>query len=809
MRKSILQGISSRRRSLLLGMLMLPAVLVQAQTRQVENLNWGWRFQAGDVPGAGQPLFDDTRWREVDLPHDFQIEQPWVAPASDEKADNTDVAANIKSRLSSRGFKEMGQGWYRYHLTPDASLKDKRVVLDFGGIMYVGDVYLNGERIGGTDYGYVGFEVDLTGRLRWGEDNVIAVRADTREPQNSRWYTGGGLFRSVKLITTSADQFFTRHPLYITTRENRYVKISAEFTNRGRDRQSSLRVRILDPDGQQVYEGTATRRRNTQSRTMEAQMPEIEIPSPQLWDIDSPRLYTVVAQLLREDGTVADEVSERFGIRTVEIGPDYGLRLNGRKVLLQGYANHHSLGALGAANYPRAIKKRLELMKQFGINHIRTSHNPYSREFIELCDECGILVVDELYDKWTRQHTGGRVPFEQLWQYDVPEWVKRDRNSPSVVMWSLGNELQQDPNMPFNDFGVTMYKLQKALLQRYDSTRLVTVAMHPRYRNWDTDSLPCDLAMQTDVQAYNYRYMYFPGDGRRFPWMTFYQSEAAVAAMGPNFFEMDLDKVIGLAYWGAIDYLGESQGWPAKGWAQGVFDIALEPKPKAYLMKSMFKPDEPLVHIAVVDSRGDQMWNGVQTGNDGLSDHWDRKPGTHLQLITYTNADEVELVVNGKSLGRKANPTGDAKRRNQIRWDDVEYQPGKAVAIAYKGGREVARHQVETPGKAVKLVAVPDQNGWQADGLDLQHVRIYAVDSKGRRVYSAQHELQFGTEGAARIAAVSNGNIRSDELYCTDHIHLYNGSAMVILRAGRQPGSVVLTTRAEGLKPLKTKLTCK
>ena len=809
MRKSILQGISSRRRSLLLGMLMLPAVLVQAQTRQVENLNWGWRFQAGDVPGAGQPLFDDTRWREVDLPHDFQIEQPWVAPASDEKADNTDVAANIKSRLSSRGFKEMGQGWYRYHLTPDASLKDKRVVLDFGGIMYVGDVYLNGERIGGTDYGYVGFEVDLTGRLRWGEDNVIAVRADTREPQNSRWYTGGGLFRGVKLIATSADQFFTRHPLYITTRDNRYVNISAEFTNRGRDRQSSLRVRILDPDGQQVYEGTATRRRNTQSRTMEAQMPEIEIPSPQLWDIDSPRLYTVVAQLLREDGTVADEVSERFGIRTVEIGPDYGLRLNGRKVLLQGYANHHSLGALGAANYPRAIKKRLELMKQFGINHIRTSHNPYSREFIELCDECGILVVDELYDKWTRQHTGGRVPFEQLWQYDVPEWVKRDRNSPSVVMWSLGNELQQDPNMPFNDFGVTMYKLQKALLQRYDSTRLVTVAMHPRYRNWDTDSLPCDLAMQTDVQAYNYRYMYFPGDGRRFPWMTFYQSEAAVAAMGPNFFEMDLDKVIGLAYWGAIDYLGESQGWPAKGWAQGVFDIALEPKPKAYLMKSMFKPDEPLVHIAVVDSRGDQMWNGVQTGNDGLSDHWDRKPGTHLQLITYTNADEVELVVNGKSLGRKANPTGDAKRRNQIRWDDVEYQPGKAVAIAYKGGREVARHQVETPGKAVKLVAVPDQDGWQADGLDLQHVRIYAVDSKGRRVYSAQHELQFGTEGAARIAAVSNGNIRSDELYCTDHIHLYNGSAMVILRAGRQPGSVVLTTRAEGLKPLKTKLTCK
>ena len=823
MKASLFNTTRAWKRCWLMALVALSSLAVQAQTRMVENLVDGWRFHAGDIAEAAQPAYDDSSWRTVALPHDFQIEQPWVAPDAGEKADNTDVAANIRSRLSSRGFKEMGQGWYRYHLTPDASLKDKRLLLDFGGIMYVGDVYLNGERIGGTNYGYVGFEVEITGRLRFGEDNVIAVRADTRDPFSSRWYTGGGLFRCVKLIATAGDQFFTRHPLYIRTRENRYVDISAEFTNRGRDRQTGLRVRILDPDGQQVYEGTSTRRRNTQSRTMEAYLNDIQIPQPQLWDVDNPRLYTVVAQLVREDGTVADEVSERFGIRTIEIGPDYGLKLNGRKVLLKGYANHHSLGALGAANYPRAIEKRLQLMKQFGMNHIRTSHNPYSREFIELCDQYGILVVDELYDKWTRQHTGGRVAFEQLWQYDVPEWVRRDRNSPSVVLWSLGNELQQDPNQPFNDFGVTMFKLQKTLIQRYDSTRLVTVAMHPRYRNWDTDSLPCDLAMQTDVQAYNYRYMYFPGDGRRFPWMTFYQSEAAVAAMGPNFFEMDLDRVIGLAYWGAIDYLGESQGWPAKGWAQGVFDISLEPKPKAYLMRSMFKPDEPVVHIAVVDSRGDQMWNGVQTGNDGMSDHWDRKPGSRLQVITYTNAEEVELFVNGKSLGRKANPVDDAKRRNQIRWDDVEYQPGRAIAVAYNNGREVARHQIETPGAAVKLVAIPDlapvkdkrkavaadDKSWRADGMDLQHVRIYAVDAKGRRVYGAQQELTFSVEGDASIVAVTNGDINSDELNCTDHRHLWNGSAMVILRAGKTAGPVVLTTRAEGMKPLKTVLATK
>ena len=230
--------------------------------------------------------------------------------------------------------------------------------------------------------------------------------------------------------------------------------------------------------------------------------------------------------------------------------------------------------------------------------------------------------------------------------------------------------------MPFNDFGVTMYRLMRPLIARYDSTRLVTVAMHPRYRNWQTDSLPCELAKVTDIQAYNYRYMYFPGDGRRFPWMTFYQSEASVSAKGQNFFEMELDKVIGLAYWGAIDYLGESQGWPAKGWAQGVFDIALEPKPKAFYMKSFFCPDEPVVHIGVIERKGDIMWNGVQTGNDGMTDHWNRAEGSKISLITYTNADEVELVLNGKSLGRQQNDKANAKQRNQIRWNDIAYQPG-------------------------------------------------------------------------------------------------------------------------------------
>ena len=318
-------------------------------------------------------------------------------------------------------------------------------------------------------------------------------------------------------------------------------------------------------------------------------------------------------------------------------------------------------------------------------------------------------------------------------------------------------------------------------------------------------SLPHDLAMITDVQAYNYRYMYFPGDSRRFPWMTFYQSEASISAMGPNFFEMNLDKVIGLAYWGAIDYLGESQGWPAKGWSQGVFDISLEPKPKAYFMKSFFKPEEPVVHIAVIDSKNDVMWNGVQTGNDGMSDHWNRKPGSELNLVTYTNADEVELLLNGKSLGRKQNTT-DPKLRNQIRWNGIKYADGKLEAVAYRNGKAVARHKIETTGKAAKLIATPEDETWMADGSDLMHIRIQAVDSKGRRVPMAQDEVHFSVEGDASIVAVTNGDINSEELNVQDHRRLYNGSAMVILRAGRSPSKISLKTSSQAFKSITTKL---
>jgi beta-galactosidase len=769
-----------------------------AQAREVRNLDFRWEFNRGD-----------SCWQMVDLPHDFQISQPWVVPSLDEKANNTDNAANVKSRLSARAFKEMGRGYYRKELTIEKDLQGKRILLDFGGIMLVGDVYLNGERIGGTDYGYLGFDIDVSSKLKYGETNLIEVIADTGEANNSRWYTGGGLYRDVNLIITNPQTYVARHGVYITTdnitERSADVNIMTEVVSKTKASELVADIQIIDATGRCVEHSEQLVAVNRKQRDREYQLRPIHVANPNLWDCDTPYIYTAIITIKSVEGEELDQVTKHFGIRSIEYSPDFGLKLNGKKVLLKGIANHHTLGALGAAAYPAAIEKRVKLLKSFGFNHIRTSHNPYSEDFLDICDKYGMLVVDELYDKWLKQYAGGRKDWSELWQTDVPEFVKRDRNHPCVVMWSLGNELQLYSNLPFNDWGVTAYKLQKVLLNRYDKTRPVTVAMHPRGRSLDTDSIPAPLALETDIAAYNYRYMYFPGDARRYPDKIFYQSEASLSAMGPNFFEPDNNKVVGLAYWGMIDYLGESLGWPAKGWVDGVFDITLNPKPKAYLLKSMFT-DEPTVHLAIDCGSRIINWNDEPIGGTQLLDNWNITSPDPLTVYTYTNADEVELRVNGHSYGRKHNPLDDTKQRNQIRWDSITYAPGKIEAIAYTDGKVVAKHELQTASQPVKLIAKTDNSAWRADGFDLQTIDIYAVDKNGRQVSYADDELTFELSGNARLIAVGNGDMCSDELHVANYRSLYNGHAQVILRSSTEAGEVTLTIKSHKYKTIKLNL---
>jgi len=801
------------RKFLLLFFLFLTTVSLQAselQGRKVIDFDFGWKFHLGEINIKDLSNIDVTSdWRVVDIPHDFQIEEPWTAPDKNETSDNSDQASNFKSRLSARGFKEMSSGWYVKTFNPADSLKGKRIIIDFQGIMYVGDVYLNGERIGGTDYGYVGFEIDMSKKLKYGQENIIAVRANTSTPTSSRWYTGGGLFRDVNIYVTDSKQYFTRHPLYITTKDNREVNIQVEVANYTKDDQVTMLTRIIDATGNEVYSNKNSEKFNRKMRTNEIALSPIVIEDAHLWNCEDPYLYTAEVTLYNSKGDIIDQTSSRFGIRTIEISPEFGLKVNGKKILLKGIANHHTLGALGAATYKRAMEKRLKMLKDFGFNHVRTSHNPYSESFLDLCDELGILVVDELYDKWLDQFSGGRKPWMQLWPYDLPEWIKRDRNHPSVIVWSLGNELQTYASLPFGDWGVTPFRMMKPVLKRYDSTRPVTVAMHPRGRSLETDSVPAPLVFETDIAAYNYRYMYFPGDHRRWPNMVFYQSEANTSMMGPNFYEMNRDQVLGLAYWGMIDYLGESRGWPLKGWQDGVFDISLQPKPMAYLLKSMFIPDEPTIHIGVVDSKADKTeWNGIIFSNDGMSENWNRTEGNKYTVNVYTNCEKVELLLNGKKIAEKDNTTN-PKQRDKIRFNDIEYHPGVLEAVGYKDGKIAARHKIETSGKASKLMLTADQQEWMADGKDLMHVRVISVDNKGRRDWKNYTKLKFEVEGDAKVVAVDNGDMNSNELHATSERSLYQGSALVILRAGKNAGKVNLKVIGDGFKTQTLKLQTK
>lgn len=774
-----------------------------------ELFNFDWKFSMGNPPGADKRDFDDSSWRKLDLPHDFQFEMPWDSTAS-----------------RGRGFKPMGTAWYRKTFTADPAWKGRRVLIDFGGIMLHGDVYLNGKHIGGTDYGYLGFESDMSQLLDYERPNVIAVHADTGKEGGSRWYTGGGIFRDVRLIVKDHISV-SRHGVFITTPEisEKQASVDVQVQVEGikmSERTLSLKVAVLDPAGNIVGETSVSVLKRSRRDSEEVRLPSLKVVEPKLWSNETPWLYTAKVELLDGD-KVIDQVSERFGIRTIEFSKEEGFKLNGKKVFLKGIAIHHDLGALGGAAFETAISRMMDRIKEFGFNHIRTSHNPYSEAFLRIADEKGILVVDELYDKWSNTVAwAGRRPWTDCWHENLTEWVKRDRNHPSVILWSLGNELQfQEVRCGIpgtNDWGVTTYRIMSMLLKRHDPTRLTTVAMYPAraggivkhdpdFRKEENRIAP-ELATVTDVASFNYCWDDYEAYLKHNPDMIVYQSEAVTNELTAPFFGMDRDKMVGLAYWGAIEYWGESNAWPKKGWMYSFFNHSLEPFPQAYLMKATFT-DVPDVHIGVVDSEGEaELWNDIVVGQKVISSHWNRKPGSVNTVYTYTNADEVELFLNGKSLGVKKN-LEQRTRRNVIKWDNVAYKPGNLTAVARNNGKVVATHKVETTGKPVKLVAETENPGWKADGMDLQYVRVYAVDGKGRKVPTAAGEIKFDVVGEASLLAVDNGCHTSEHLFRGDSIGLHRGFAMAILRSSRIPGTVTLKASCSGLKPVIVKFDTK
>jgi beta-galactosidase len=788
--------------------LLLSAVSLFAQREDI-NFNFDWKFHFGsaniDSSRVSTSGFDDRGWRTLDLPHDFLIEQEW----------------NQKEKASG-GFKEMSDGWYRKTFPANPEWKGRRILLDFEGIMLYGDAYFNGKKIGGTDYGYLGFEADITRLINYESNNVIAVYACTKG--NSRWYTGGGLYRDVHLIVKN-DIAVARNGVYITTPEvsEQSAKIAVQVEIEGfRGKNSDLEIlaKIFTPDGKQVGETKNVAPKRSNKRSDEVSLPVINIGNPQLWSCEAPNLYTAEITLKDSVGQILDKVTEEFGIRWIEFSKEFGFKLNGKKVFLKGVANHHDLGAVGAAAHEFAIERLFKQLKEFGFNHIRTSHNPYSKSFLKLADKYGFLITDELYDKWSNKDFWAsveRVKWTEIVFQNIPEWIKRDRNHPSVIMWSLGNELQINENwdgFPTNDWGVTTYKMLDVLVKRYDTTRPTTVAMFPARAGainkndprFNTGIIPPELAVVTEIASFNYRWMNYQDYLKHAPDMIIYQSEASTNELAQPFFGMDRERMVGLAYWGAVEYWGESNGWPWKGWHYSFFNHALQPFPQAYLIKSIFTTG-PIVYIGIVDKASEsQEWNEQTIGTMNVSDHWNREAGKNYNIYTFTNADEVELFLNGKSLGVQKNNRDDIRQRNMILWKNIPYMPGKLIAVAKNVGVEVARHAIETTGKAVALKIETENPDWKADGMDLQYVKVYAIDSKGRIVPTNDGEVTFDVSGSAKLIAVDNGDHTSDELFAGNRRKLHNGFAMAILRSTQNAGEVKINVSATGLKKAEAKM---
>ena len=747
--------------------------------------NFDWEFSLGT---------EQKEWRHVDLPHDFQFEQPWTQEGS-----------------KARGFKPMCEGWYRKTFVADEAWKGLQVKLDFGGIIYYGDVYINGEKVASTDYGYVGLEADLTKYLRWGKENEVKVYASTGKKGGSRWYTGGGIFRDVYMKLENPTHI-ARHGVFISTIDNKVVQVQVAVEGwQGHD--VTIKVRIKDIDGQVVGTTEGRMPKYTHHTLEEVKLSPVILKDAHLWSPETPYLYN--ADVLVYDGdVVVDSVREQFGVRTLDFSPEYGFKLNGKKLFLQGNAGHHDLGALGAASYDRAIERMMLQLKAFGYNCIRCSHNPYSESFTKIADRVGMLIVDELTDKWSG-YWGGREPFTAIWPSLIKEWVTRDRNSPSVILWSLGNELQNREDWTgyegLNDWGVTMYRIMDPVVKRFDPTRKTTVAMFParagaighREKEYNDYTMPPELAQVTDIASLNYQSAWYDEFRKHCPNLNIFQSEAETSNWLTAFYNMDREHSIGMAYWGSIEYWGESNGWPKKGWNFSFFDHTLKPYPTAWLVKSAFCKDQPVVRIGVLDAKGTESvsWNDIQVGQTTLLSHWNYPQDSRQRVYVFTNAPQAELLVNGKSLGMKAND-GKGSMQHVITWDVNYGKGGNVTAIARdKNNKEVARHVLQTAGNPVKLKIEEETSEWLADGMDLHYLTVTAVDNKGRVVPDFEEQLTIDITGPAYLLALDNGDHYTDELFAGIKTKkMRHGRMQVILRSQRQAGKVTVRATSHGLK---------
>ncbi|MVN91743.1 glycoside hydrolase family 2 TIM barrel-domain containing protein [Mucilaginibacter aquatilis] len=761
--------------------------ILSAQTTSHKDslINFDWKFYIGDNSAAKEKVFDDKKWQTVHLPHDGSI------------AGGFDTVSGTRQN----GFRPRHIGWYRKLLFMPANAKGKIISIEFEGVYRAAEVWVNGTHLIKHLNGYTGFTLDVTKYVIPGQNNVIAVRYDNTYKQSSRWYTGEGIYRNVWLHIRNP-LHIAENGTYITTPfigdGKAKVSVQTEVSNTANSAiTATLKTVILSPGGKEVQSILSTvplRARETyrfQQHTT--------IQNPEIWDILKPNIY-IVKSYVSIGGNESDEYTSRFGIRTIDFTPEQGFLLNGRKVFLNGVNIHHDLGPLGAAAFDKGYKRRLLGLKKMGVNAIRLAHNPYTKSVLDMCDEMGLLVFNEAFDKWSSEYYGPGEDFKQHWQPDLGWFIKRDRNHPSVFIWSVGNEVAVKQEYKDSAFVLQLNKMVEFAHQA-DPSRKVTSGLYP---SRDEDS-PAPMAFHMDVMSDNYMSRFYKRDHPKFPQLIFIESEMTTDNGGENFFNYDHSYACGQFYWGGTDYIGESFKWPSKGW-NGLIDWCDFWKPITYYIQSLYS-EQPMVKVAVFDASASEsrVWNDVFMNTIKMSDSWNWKPGQKLTLYTFTTGDEVELFVNNKSVGVKYMKDFP---KHKISWE-VNYEPGTIKAVARKNGKQIATDEAKTTGKAERIVLETDSAHFNANGLDLAYIMVTVVDKNGLVVPEATNSINFKLSGEATLAGVANNDRMSDEHFVANHRKVNDGKCLVVLRSTRKGGKVKLTASAAGLKDASLSLTAK
>jgi beta-galactosidase len=775
----------------------------QQHPRQEVDFNKGWKFRLGDQAGWSSAELNDNTWSALDLPHDWSIEG---------KFDKNNPATVGGGALPG------GTGWYRKQFQVPASAKGKYVAIDFDGVYRNSEVWINGHYLGKRPNGYIAFRYDLSKHLRYGGMNTIAVKVDNAKQPNSRWYSGSGIYRDVKLLTANpihVEQWGSYVTTPEVTEQSAKVQVELRVNANGKKQAAEIKTLILDADKKVV----ASTSQKVQLGGAAPFTTSLELKKPQRWSVEQPYLYTLQSQII-VDGKEVDRYDTPLGIRTFSFDQNKGFTLNSKEMKIRGVCMHHDLGALGAAFNVRAAERQLEILKSMGVNGLRTSHNPPAKALLELCDKMGFIVMDEAFDMWVKKKSDFdyHLDWDKWHKKDLEDQILRDRNHPSVMMWSVGNEIPEQGGTGADTSGRVITRELVAIVKNLDKTRPVTTANNNVEAN---NNLVLSGAL--DLIGYNYNHDKWKDFYKTYPGQKLIASETTSALQTRGSYDMKSDSariwpvrwdlplltgnddfscsaydncytpwgssheqtlqafennpvVSGMFVWTGFDYLGEPTPytWPARSSYFGIMDLAGFPKDVYYLYKSAWT-NEPVLHIMP---------------------HWNWKDGQEIDVISYySQADEVELYLNGVSQGKKSKQGQDMK----VMWR-LKYAPGELKAVSRKNGKTVLEKLIRTAGPAAKLELTADRSKINADGKDLSFVTVRVLDKDGNLIPDAANLINFNIEGDAKITAVDNGSPISHESFQADHRKAFNGLALAIIKAGSKASKLTLSANSEGLQ---------